>query len=571
MPELIIGTDDAGGLVTLDTDAKRYQSEGIRIGLFASSGAGKGYLLGVLLEELIGAGYPVVMVDPESELWTFRELGALVLGGPNGHAPFDPAAGAAIRAALAFALETCTPLVFDLHGRSPNEQRTAFEAIATPYWSLIEDQRQPAVLAITEAHLIAPEKLPRGLSFDTELLPRIQSGGRKRGAITIVETQRIADIANAVIGHCNIRAVGRIDFEDDFNRVKKGLPRDVDFATVSALESGQFFIPRLAAGVVHVRERRVTHGGGTPTGGPVQLRKDATPKALAAMAKQITILTQQTAAPGTSSVEPAPPGREPGAAAKRRGRGRREAALEQPSDAPDRLRAQIGAALADLAAEREKSGRLERNLVQTVDERDRYLHLYEEAASRADRTEEQLVAWITLRDVLAAAVAPALGDGTVPPESYTTAGGLTRDQVVALIREHGGAAGQGPALAPVEALRAQYLERSAMRLVERVRSLDATEREVLLFLLAHPNQQTTTSISKALTGQTGGAGFQRISDALRGLVQAGVGEQYKSGNNRPWRPAVDRAVRAELAPHSPTTDEVQDVINRALYVLQEGS
>lgn len=574
MPSVLnIGTLADGTPVTLDPESKRYLSEGVRIGLFASSGAGKGYLLGVLIEELIAAGYPVVMVDAESELWTFRERGALVLGGPHGHAPFNPDAGAAIEAALSYALDTLTPLVFDLHGRSPNEVRTAFEAIATPYWSLIEHTRRPAVLAITEAHLVAPQVLPRGASYDTELLPRIQSGGRKRGAITIVETQRMAEIANAVIGHCNVRFVGRIDLEDDFKRLRQGLPRDIDFATVSTLESGRFIAPRLTQGlpsdVIHVRERTVTHGGETPTGGPVRLRKDTTGKALAGMAERLAFLM----AASTKDTE-APPNASPSSPEARRRSGRRDAPLEQRSDAPAAGPATnpLLMRLADVERERDDAIRQVQRMREYAAERERehaeeheaLEALHDKAELRSAQLEEQLHGWHTVLDVLATAlagrVAPALGEYS---PAALAAGGLTEAQVVEIVRQHAGT-GARPALRPVEALRTEYLERSAQRLVALVRELDADEREALLFHLAHPALQTLNAVAKGLSGSDSGSVRQRWSKAVQSLEAKGL--LAKSGNGL-RRASVDAWVRSALGPHNPTDQEIADVVDRALSVV----
>ncbi|MGE3857226.1 MAG: DUF87 domain-containing protein [Dehalococcoidia bacterium] len=573
MPSLHIGT--LPGEAPFELDLDRFADEGARVGLFASSGAGKGYLLGVLLEELIAAGYPVVMVDPEDELWTFREAGAFVVGGRHGHVPLPAVLAELVplaREVIAHCLATATPVVFDLDGLGGDEITHAFEFIAGEYWRQINETRRPSVLAITEAHLVAPQALPRGASPGV-VLPRLLSGGRKRGAITLLETQRLAEIAKAVINHCNVRFIGRIDDADDYARVAKGMPRAVTFEEVSSLQRGTFYVPRLAgAEPVRVRERRVTHGSGTPAGGgelTVRPAAAAQERAIAQLAERLAAISPEPvpagdpATGGSTSGERAREAAVPPAA---RGRRRRDATLEQPTDAAaptTRREAHLDAEVARL--QMALSG-VRDDLESARMDVEQLQHENEEAYAQVAALERALEPW----DAVALALTTALaGRGTVGGEGDAGAAaagrpaGIDESRIIELIRRH--APGMSaPELVPIEALRARYLEAAAQRLVAVMRGLDPDEREALLFLLTRDAFITINAVAVGISGSD--SVRERWSKALTGL--AGRDLVVIGGSGRSGRRAnVDAWVRSALAPHQPTDAEVTAVRDRALSVL----
>lgn len=543
MAELRIGDD-----FSLDTE--RFADEGLRIGVFASSGAGKGYLLGVLLEELIEAGYPCVMVDPESELWTFREVGALVIGGPHGHVPLPalppldprsrrvelpPALAPLVVEAIDFCIESATPLVFDLDDLDDAQVRAVFAAVAGDYWRAVNRRRRPSVLAITESHIVAPQSLPHGETPGT-VLSRILSGGRKRGVIPLLETQRLAEVANNVINHTNVRFIGRIDAEEDFKRVARSMPKDVGLAQVQALERGTFYVPRLRDQAIHVRARRVTHGGGTPDGREVTIRRESLPESVIAFVERR--LAPAIAATQTAGASPPPE------------------APAHPDIAELRERAQNARAALERAT---------RDFTDAVQQRDVALDRAERAEGRLSAALQQLAQLDALRIAFWAVFGQ--GGGPVFEGAAAAATGLSESRVLELIRQHaqGGATVQ---LFPVEALRKRHLERAALRLVQQVTDLTANAQALLLFMLGVPDRGLTASqLAQGVYGYTGGAAGQNVKDGAGELVRLGLIEQYKSGNNRPYRLRVEEWIAAALGPHNPTPQELAEVRDRALFVV----
>lgn len=181
----------------------------------------------------------------------------------------------------------------------------------------------------------------------------------------------------------------------------------------------------------------------------------------------------------------------------------------------------------------------------------------------AARSATDLVA--TLRRALTA----LLGDVTIAQAAAGGEGYPGDQHVLGLIRAHAPAAAGGPALMPVEALRADYLERTAQRLVTIVSDLEADEREALLFLLGHQTFISINATAKALTGNDSGSTRARWSKALQSLVAKGLAA--KGGSGGMGRKAdVEAWVRTQLGPHGPTDEEVAAVRDRALSVLQQG-
>ncbi len=91
-----------------------YARPGLRVGIWASSGRGKSFGVGVFCEELLSAGIPVIAIDPEGELHTLREqFRVLVLGGERADLPLPPGR-MGVHLTLSRVLEEGLGLVVDL-------------------------------------------------------------------------------------------------------------------------------------------------------------------------------------------------------------------------------------------------------------------------------------------------------------------------------------------------------------------------------------------------------------------------------------------------------------------------
>lgn len=536
-----------------------YDRQGLRIGIFGASGSGKGWLLGLTLEQCVALHLPVIAIDPESELWTLQEIGALVLGGPHADAPI-PASVPGVRAVMQFAIETGTPVVFDLGKavedaarRRPSEMLREGERLMGIFDGMADDLRTRVVFAVTEAELFAPQQVPR-TGLQPEMLAAIQKRGRKRGVIPIIETQRTADIAKSVISQCNKRFIGHLDEPLDFDNIKRHVA-PWTFAQIRALDTGHFVATPESEEVV-VGPRSVTHGGGTPLSGEVRLQRRATSAELTTMLERLRVPEQDF----SEDEEPAPPsGRrravqpEAGGALLTKEDYQKYTRQEQRiAEAEQRA----GAAVARVAV-------LEQESLRTASEMEDLRR-----AAAAAETEHDILTdlRLTLARLLGEAMPTPIAQINMPDGTTMATNGVTRDEVLDLIRRNALSGSGSVTVEPVEALRTRYLEAAAQRLYDTVNGLDADEREVVLFLLAHPTFHTINAVQKGVSGSDGGSGRKRWEDAILGAVRAGL--VVVGGSGRGGRKEnIDAWVRNALAPHDPTDEDVQRVRQRVLSLL----
>lgn len=241
-------------------DLNSYARTGLRVGIWASSGRGKSYGVGVFCEELLAATIPLVAIDPEGELFTLRErFRTLVLGGPRADLPLPPGRQSS-RAVLVEALSEGLAVVVDLSDLPTSRgQQEAARPWLEELWVLLSERRQPAALVVEEVHLFAPQS---GSSTTAEIMQRFAKQGRKRGAILVAASQRTQAVSKEFMSQLNFPAIGGFETERDYEAVKAvvdGQP----FETFRNLEPGSFYLSA-ARRFERWRPRLTSHGGDAP-------------------------------------------------------------------------------------------------------------------------------------------------------------------------------------------------------------------------------------------------------------------------------------------------------------------
>ncbi|WP_437587579.1 helicase HerA domain-containing protein [Sorangium sp. So ce1000] len=251
-------------------DLSDYARTGLRVGIWASSGRGKSFGVGVLCEELLAAGIPVVAIDPEGELYTLRErFRLLVLGGAHADLPL-PSGERAAELALARVLDEGLGLVVDLSDQPTNRsQQEAALPFLERLWVRLSERRAPAALVIEEVQLFAPQS---GASLTSDILHRFAKQGRKRGVLLVVASQRTQAVSKELMSQLNFPAIGGFEIERDYDAVK-ALVDGHTFEEFRALPAGEFFLPAVGR-FERWRARHTAHGGeapswtGEPSGAP---------------------------------------------------------------------------------------------------------------------------------------------------------------------------------------------------------------------------------------------------------------------------------------------------------------
>ncbi|MDB4896077.1 MAG: hypothetical protein JWN15_2339 [Firmicutes bacterium] len=265
-------------------DMASYTRTGLRVGIWASSGRGKSFGVGVFCEELLAAGIPVIAIDPEGELHTLREqFRVLVLGGEQGDLPL-PSGPAGIRFALDRALDGGVGLVVDLSEKPSNRsQQEAARPWFETLWTLISEQRRPAALVVEEVHIFAPQS---GSAITADIMQRFAKQGRKRGAILVAASQRTQAVSKEFMSQLNFSCIGGFETERDYEAVKAVVDGH-SFDEFRALETGRFYLSSPGT-FDRWRPRRTSHGGDSPTWDPAEAnRSTARDSALDELVEQL--------------------------------------------------------------------------------------------------------------------------------------------------------------------------------------------------------------------------------------------------------------------------------------------
>lgn len=250
----LVELGDVAGLGTLSLDLALLLRT--RLLLEASSGGGKSYALRRLAEQLWGK-VPVIILDPEGEFASLREVAGYFLVGKGGEAAADPrSAGRVVRRLL----EIRASAVCDLYEMSEDARHAWVSAAATALVEAPKSLWKPVVVMLDEAHVFAPE---RGLGESPARVPitDLATRGRKRGQCLVAATPRLSILSKTVAAMLQNKLVGLTTEAVDVDSAARQLGiRRRDFGSferqVQDLDPGRF----LAKGRAFRIGRRVEAG-----------------------------------------------------------------------------------------------------------------------------------------------------------------------------------------------------------------------------------------------------------------------------------------------------------------------
>ncbi len=252
-----------------------FATTGERDAILASSGMGKSYLTGVLLEETLENGCLVCVIDPEGEHFTLAaRYPMLIIGGEHGTLPLEEdAIDLYIEAMLIGRLSA----VFDLSEHLDDEQQHLFALIAESLFNAEQIHRTKIRLVVEEAQIYAPQRmaatsLKRGkktLKDPVQASQKIAKRGRKRAIDSLWATQRPASLNKDILSQCNRFWFGGIQSEQDYKAIRPFLNEaGISFQAIKSLKPGEFFYYAKGETVlIKVRQRHCKHAGATPEAG----------------------------------------------------------------------------------------------------------------------------------------------------------------------------------------------------------------------------------------------------------------------------------------------------------------
>jgi len=171
-----------------------FKDDGMRIEIFGQSGAGKSHAAKALLEEFIHWKIPFVVIDPEGEYLSFKEITkVLIIGGVYADLPLESRIFSEI---FTFLFTKNTNIIFDLSELVGYEERSKIAAnIQEALFNAATKYRILFVYLVDETKLIAPQAYR---TKSNAITADIAQRGRKRGFIPIFVMQRPSEVDKGV-------------------------------------------------------------------------------------------------------------------------------------------------------------------------------------------------------------------------------------------------------------------------------------------------------------------------------------------------------------------------------------
>ncbi|MFC7213245.1 helicase HerA domain-containing protein [Saliphagus sp. GCM10025334] len=229
------------------------------------SGSGKSNTASVIAEELLEAGFPLLIVDTDGEYYGLKEEYEMLHAGADEECDIQIGPEHAEQMA-SLALEENVPVILDVSGYLDEEEADELlRETARQLFVKEKKLKKPFLLVVEEVHEYIPEG--GGMGETGRLLIKIGKRGRKHGLGILGISQRPADVKKDFITQANWLVWHRLTWENDTNVVGRII--DSEYAElVSELEDGQAFVQTdwMDAGVrkIQFRRKRTFDAGATP-------------------------------------------------------------------------------------------------------------------------------------------------------------------------------------------------------------------------------------------------------------------------------------------------------------------
>lgn len=217
----------------------------------AQSGGGKSVFTRKMLELSLGSAVPVIVFDVAGEFLDLPSAspnGMLIVGGDKGHP--EVTYKVAVRQ-LELIANGRASVVIDISTLSNGEGSTVVREVLNGLMRL--PGAHPMLVVLDEVHRFAPE---RGTSPSKDSVAWVAKEGRKKGYSLLMATQRLPDVAKAVVSQTRNKFFGRSTDSKDIDRAAKELGRSArELACLASLEAGEFVIQGAAFGGYHPKAR----------------------------------------------------------------------------------------------------------------------------------------------------------------------------------------------------------------------------------------------------------------------------------------------------------------------------
>lgn len=228
-----------------------------------NSGSGKSWLVRRIAEKLFGK-VQVIILDPEGEFSTLREMFGYVLVGKGGETPADLRSAAVVAQKM---LELRASVVCDLYEMKASERHRWVRLFLEALINAPKKLWHPTVIIVDEAHQFCPEK-GAGESEAADAMIALATRGRKRGFAAIFATQRLGKLRKDAAAELLNILIGQTFIDIDRKRAAEALgvahsDQKKFFDEVKLLEPGHFYALGRAVSLdrilIHVGPVATTH------------------------------------------------------------------------------------------------------------------------------------------------------------------------------------------------------------------------------------------------------------------------------------------------------------------------
>jgi uncharacterized coiled-coil protein SlyX len=234
--------------------------------LTGKSGSGKSNTVSVVIEKLLDAGYPVLIVDTDGEYYGLKEEYELLHAGADEECDIQVSPEHAEKVAE-LALEENVPVILDVSGYlDEGEASDLIRETARHLFAKEKKLKMPFLLVIEEVHEYIPEG--GGLDDTGRMLIKVGKRGRKHGLGIVGISQRPADVKKDFITQANWLVWHRLTWENDTNVVKRVVGSEYA-EEIADLDDGEAFLQRdwTDGGVTRVQfDRKQTFDAGATPG-----------------------------------------------------------------------------------------------------------------------------------------------------------------------------------------------------------------------------------------------------------------------------------------------------------------
>jgi hypothetical protein len=228
------------------------------------SGSGKSNTASVVVEKLLSANFPVLVVDTDGEYYGLKEEFEILHVGADEECDIQVSPEHAEKIA-SLALEGNVPIILDVSGYLDESEAKSLLLQTTRHLFAKEKKlKKPFLMLVEEVHEYIPEG--GGMDETGKMLIKVGKRGRKHGLGIVGISQRPADVKKDFITQCDWLVWHRLTWRNDTKVVKRILGKEFSDAIEDMGDGEGFLVTDWSESIrrVQFRRKQTFDAGATP-------------------------------------------------------------------------------------------------------------------------------------------------------------------------------------------------------------------------------------------------------------------------------------------------------------------